>query len=103
MKITITIPDAAIRSAILGANRHYWATSLAVRTDGSYSLAEHMDTRDEGAWVRHHFGVARLRIALGLLCKSNLAAFGRLLTGFTTSDDGDLLIQYACFGELKYG
>jgi hypothetical protein len=103
VKITITIPDAAIRQAILGAHSRYWAKDLTVCADGSYRLIEHMVTHDENQWVHHRFGKAKIAKAIEAMIMKHSTNLGRLADGCCDGPDGDLLIQYACFGELKYG
>jgi hypothetical protein len=97
MKITITIPDAAIRQAIRGAHSRYWAGTLYCYPDGSYGIME--------GEQQHRFGKAKIAAAIKLLSKDkpNFESFGRLCDGCCDGPDGDLLIQYACFGELKHG
>jgi hypothetical protein len=105
MKITITIPDAAIRSAILGAHSRYWASGLTVHDSGSYSVVERYESHSGPVKVTHRFGSVKIRRAIVLLSQDqpNFESFGRLCDGCCDGPDGDLLIQYACFGELKYG
>jgi hypothetical protein len=109
MKITITIPDAAIRQAILGAHSRYWAQGLVGNEDGSYALIEHMESFDDPSeWVPHRFGDDEIAKAIVLLSAhpgggEGSKSFGRLCRGHADGFDGDRLIQYAVFGELKYG
>jgi hypothetical protein len=99
MKITITIPNKHIRQAILGAHSRYWCSCLTPRVDGSYSVKE--SGYDAEPAIR--FGKAKIARALDLIAANHIPLFARFAAGKNDGPDNDILLQYACFGELKYG
>jgi hypothetical protein len=92
MNFTVTISDRVITNAYISAAIGYWGARSGRRVkDGDGTVYNVTDTK--------------LMRAMSLLAAdfNNSDSFARIMADRADTHDGDLLIQYACFGELKYG
>lgn len=95
--INITIADDVVGSVIessIGAI-YYWARDRAL-DGGGYTITEY----DGAAYRLDREKIAR---GLGLMAAQHPRHFCRVVDGSADHVTGDVLIQLALFGELKYG
>ncbi len=108
MQVNISIPDDHIRNAVGGARFGYWASAPEAtwsRVNLTLTLREHeYGTSDPqtfnltlDSWI-HALALMGTHSSRGV-CE----ALARILAGRADGNDGDMLVQFACFGELKYG
>lgn len=101
MKLRVEVSDKLLADMLsdAGAAIRYWADDIQ-RLETLKLRVHEQDGREEYQTVDKD----RLALALGLMAQKCPKRFGRLLGGGDyDSNDVDLLIQYACFGEAKYG
>lgn len=97
MQIEINLTEKALVSAVASATISYWG-QCSYR--GMFPLAV-SDRLDGGP--AHVLELSDLVRAVGLLASCAPTHLGHLMLGNADGDTGDLLIQLACFGEVKYG
>jgi hypothetical protein len=100
MMINIEVSDKLILDAIGGATIGYWADVHS----GEFSRLKCTITVVESE-TRKTFVCQRdkLILAVDIMAQKAPKHFAYLMTGNADADTGDLLIQYACFGEARYG
>lgn len=105
MQVSFEIPDLYVRNAVVAAylpwadrttNRsvfllHTWNTSFIVN-----------ETGDGGIDKDHEVTISTVRKGLALLARNAPEHFQYLMCNRSDAETGNLLIQYACFGEQKY-
>lgn len=104
MKIEVTISTKRLHDLIEGAGSAYWAKNFKWNSKTSFSLVEHYPKVP----VKHKVTREMLRKGLVAMAKSKRNEGGWHFPNVMEdgTDDmytGDALIQYAIFGELKYG
>lgn len=94
--VEIFIPDRVVDDTVHGARIAYWASAREHDgASGYWCITE----RDTGTTYK-----ASLRNALALMALRYPKRFADMLNPLTIDGDtGDVLVQLACFGELKYG
>lgn len=98
MKIEVEFSEEYLRDVISGAAIRYWAKQFAwTGADCGFLLTER-DTDKE--FVISSDQVAE---ALAKMAKRRSSNIGQLIARTDDADTGDALVQYCCFGELKYG
>lgn len=111
MIILIEVDDARVRELIEEAGSRYWARDLAFQ-DGSsvFTLVEHGGIHDEGSPGETTHSVTTDMVRDGLVKMANIehdkgGHHFAAVCDWRQSDmwTGDAVIQFAIFGELKYG
>jgi hypothetical protein len=105
MRVQIEIPDVNVHNAIRGA-RMPWSNGTCGRSEflsqtwkTSFTVHEVGDGETD---VNHTVTISRINKAIKLMAQNSPEHFGYLMANRSDSETGDLLIQYACFGEIKY-
>ena len=105
MKITIEVPDEVIERAIREARIAYWGT--ITRYVGAWIVTEHEPTAADRSENPDGYRVSSASLVAGLVLMASGAKtarhFADLMAGTGDSVTGDVLIQCAAFGELRYG
>jgi hypothetical protein len=102
MNITTCIPEKLIIDTLIsavGGGINYWCSQATLRS--SDRLSARFSERDGGAvfelkkpdWPR----------IVALMATKTPRHFANMLCGAGDAETGDVLVQLACFGELKYG
>ncbi len=104
MKVEIevdqTLVDDAVRNGIEGGIR-YWCSAYGVRV-GGVGRIRHFTETDGGQ--EHAVTPRQMAKALAIMAVKHPKHFGDLMSSLRCdATTGDVLIQLACFGELKYG
>lgn len=113
MKITLDIPDDEIRRALANANIDYWGSGPAATSGpdsaGRYVL-EHHGECESNRHTCHHLDLERgLRMMYqrppeGLQRSQGYTSIGKgMRTSMWDAAQCDAFVQYAAFGELRYG
>lgn len=105
LSITISLDLKYVRRVIVGAGSRYWARDLEFNRSHElgFTLIEHNESRDESEWTRHIVNHEQVLQALGRLAIGAPEHFGDLLARRDDMWTGDAILQFCCFGELKYG
>lgn len=107
MKITLDIADADIEAALQTAGEHgigYWARDLDDNDDGSWQVTERIRPTDQT--VTHKLDIERgLRMMYQNPAQTGIKR--AVSKGYNPSawdiHQADAFVQYAAFGELRYG
>ncbi len=105
MKITIEISDSELQHVIGGANISYWAgrdqtwkrSTMALKLTDAYEQ-DFKPERAEWKWLRR----GAFRKGLAVIAKEYPHHLQSILEENYDSVTGDVLIQCALFGEIKY-
>lgn len=104
MKFTFEVPNQLILDALETARCTYWGTISKLHIDDFgriyVTVLESIDGSEPITHIKDDNDVMRALEAAVLHCP---VTFGRLITGQSDGLDGDTLLQFICFGELKYG
>ena len=97
----IAIPEQKIRDVIETAFVGYWGW-VEVRP-GGYTVGEY-DPDTTETIETHRIGAAQIAGALCLMSTKSPHHLGRIVGTLSTdkTDAGDVLLQFACFGEIRY-
>lgn len=98
MKLTIEVPDRHINGALAAPHSRYWCSQ--VKIDGGIGWA--VDSGDEKP-KKIRLTLTRVRIGLLAMQKHNPSQFAALCSGDYDGVTGDVLLQFMCFGQEKYG
>lgn len=102
MKIQIEIPDQNIDNALAAPHSRYWASEAGWDPKGRTGYV--VDALAAvGEPRRYEFAADAIVRALQVMGEFGLAAFGHVCDDRADGPDGDTLLQYTVFGELKYG
>jgi hypothetical protein len=103
--ITITVPVDAIRDSLDRARISYWAGYVEQNHDDLTREGWAMTVEDsEGNDLSHVITLPDLRRAVQLMAEKHASSFRGLIDDeWRDETTGDILIQCACFGELRYG
>lgn len=108
MKIEIAIPDSFFMDQVLSAEIGYWASGLHW-TEGPNKLPTHVVERPnekKGEFTEHVLDWPKaLRLVIELSTKRGIYTNDARLLSYKDMDasTGDLWIQLAAFGEVRYG
>lgn len=103
MKIAVNITIKRVVELIESNCSAYWAKKFRWKGRPGFQIVEH----DDGPEKLHIVTPAKLQRGLELMAKAGPDEgghhFANMLTDSTDAWTGDALIQFAVFGELKYG
>jgi hypothetical protein len=108
MNITIKIDDKRIRELISDAGSRYWARDLEFYGGAANPLAFIVTEHGDGSATRHTVTTKMIRDGLTKMAHAKHDEGGRHFpdvfeSGQSDRYTGDAIIQFAIFGELKYG
>ena len=113
MKLELTVPTQNVFDAIINGAEggiQYWAKAISLWTPAQSARPDESETdlplvcdlieRDSG----EHFSLhGQWAIGLRLMAERYPRNFAELVSGTGDCTTGDVLIQLAAFGELRYG
>lgn len=106
MNVAIEIPDTHIDNALEAPHSRYWADEAGWDRVARTGYVVERENGDGPKRIRHEFGAAQIERALQLMVggKTGTAlTFANIITDNTDGPDGDVLLQLAALGELRYG
>ena len=104
MQLTIEIDDEFLKRLLLSADCGIWARDLNFNDEGILEVDEIVeDDTDKYVAVLHRVTNEQLQAAILKLRDWSPYWFARLVDFESHhSDLGNILLQFACFGEIKY-
>lgn len=104
MKVLLDVPDDVLCAVVEGAHIRYWARDVRFSPSALLLVLREREG-DDGDAITEPIRVdaAGFELALARMAAMAPAQFGRLIAGDWDADTGDVLVQLACFGDVKYG
>ena len=104
MKITIEIPDQHMIDALRGAYSGYWCKYGAANWPNlAFCVTELEDTKERLPMGTYRVNRSRIAKAFNRMAIDYPTIFARFMAQNNDGNDNDILLQLACFNEVKYG